>query len=57
MSTLKGTEASLSYAKCFLYLVSSSINASIFHSTWLFGHFLDRPYMYCLHIGLAKKSI
>ena len=33
--TLKGTEASLSYVQCFLYLVSSSINISIFHSTWL----------------------
>ena len=32
---LKGTEASLSYVQCFLYLVSSSINVSIFHSTWL----------------------
>ena len=33
--TLKGTEASLSYVWCFLYLVSSSINVSIFHKTWL----------------------
>ena len=33
--TLKGTEASFSYVQCFLYLVSSSINVSIFHSTWL----------------------
>ena len=32
---LKGTEASLSYARCFLYLVSSSINVFIFHSTCL----------------------
>ena len=29
--TLKGTEVSLSYIQCFLYLVSSSINVSIFH--------------------------
>ena len=28
--TLKGTKASLSYVQCFLYLVSSSINVSIF---------------------------
>ena len=28
--TWKGTEASLSYVQCFLYLVSSSINVSIF---------------------------
>ena len=33
--TLKGTEVSLSDAQCFLYLVSSLINASIFHSIWL----------------------
>ena len=32
--TLKGTETSLSYV-CFLYLVSSSINISIFHIIWL----------------------
>ena len=25
----------LSYVQCFLYLVSSSINVSIFHITWL----------------------
>ena len=33
--TLKGTEVLLSYVWCFLYLASSSINVSIFHSTWL----------------------
>ena len=33
--TLKGTEMSLSYVQCFLYLVSSSINVSFFHITWL----------------------
>ena len=33
--TLKGTEASLSYVQCFLYLVPSSVNVSIFHITWL----------------------
>ena len=33
--TLKGTEVLLSCVQCFLYLVSSSINVSIFHSTWL----------------------
>ena len=33
--TLKGTEVSLSYVQCFLYLVPSSINVSIFHITWL----------------------
>ena len=35
VSTLKGTEVSLSYVQCFLYLVSSSINMSIFHITQL----------------------
>ena len=35
MPTLKGIEASLSYVQCFLSLVSSSINVSIFHCTWL----------------------
>ena len=33
--TLKGTKAWLSYVQCFLFLVSSSINASIFHTIWL----------------------
>ena len=30
--TLKGTEVSLCYVQCFLYLVSSSVNVSIVHS-------------------------
>ena len=29
-NTLKGTEVSLSYGQCFLYLVSFSINVSVF---------------------------
>ena len=33
--TLKGTEVSLSYVRCFLYFISSSVNASVFHSIWL----------------------
>ena len=33
--TLKETEASLSYVQCFLYLISSSINVSIFYITQL----------------------
>ena len=33
--TLKGTEVSLSCVQCFLSLLSSSINVSIFHITWL----------------------
>ena len=35
LSALKGTEASLSYVQCFLYLVSSSISVSVFHVTLL----------------------
>ena len=33
--TWKWTEASLSCVQCFLYLVSSSVNVSVSHSTWL----------------------
>ena len=40
---LKGTEVSLSYVQCFLYLTSSSINVSIFHIIWQIP--LDRPHM------------
>ena len=43
--TLKGTEASLSYVQCFLYLVSSSINASSFHITWLDTLWTDLIYI------------
>ena len=32
---MKGTKASLFYVQCLLYLVSSSISVSIFHSTRL----------------------
>ena len=35
VSTLKGIEASLSYVQGFLYFLSSLINVSSFHSTWL----------------------
>ena len=35
MPTLKGTEASLSYVHCFLYLVSSSVHVPIFRSMWM----------------------
>ena len=31
MPTLKGTEGSFSYIRCFLFLISSSIIVSIFH--------------------------
>ena len=39
--TLKGTEASLSYVHCFMYLISSSINVSIFYITWLDISWMD----------------
>ena len=35
MPTVKGSEVSVSYVQCFLYLVSSSINVSGFHSASL----------------------
>ena len=35
VTTLKGTKVPLSCVQCFLDLVTSSINVSIFHSTWL----------------------
>ena len=57
--TLEGTEASLSFVQCFLYLVSSSINVSVFHITWLDTFWTDlvygcvcvcvSPYEYCVH--------
>ena len=42
----EGTEASLSYVQCFLYLVSSSINVFIFHITWLDTFWTDLVYQY-----------
>ena len=44
LPTLKGTEVSLSYVQCFLYLVSSSINVSIFHITGLDSFWADLVY-------------
>ena len=46
MPTLKGTKVSLSYVPCFLCLVFSSINVSIFH--YMAGCFLDRPHISCI---------
>ena len=43
--TLKVTEESLYYVQCFLYLVSSSINVSIFHITWLDSFWADLVYV------------
>ena len=42
--SLKWTEVSLSCVQCFLYLVSSSINVSIFHITWLDTFWTDLVY-------------
>ena len=44
--TLKGTEASLSYVQCFLYLLSSSVNISIFHISWLDTFWTDLVYVH-----------
>ena len=48
--TLKETEASLSYVQSLLYLVSSSINVSIFYITWL-----DNFWMELAHCHLKKS--
>ena len=45
VSTLNGTEASLSCVQCFLYLVSSLINVSVFHITWLDTFWTNLIYM------------
>ena len=52
MSTLKGTESSLSHVQRVLYLVSSSTNVSIFHITWLntFWHTIHTHVYICTHI-------
>ena len=44
VSTLKRTEASLSYVQCFLDSVSSSINVSSFPITWLDNFWKDLIY-------------
>ena len=55
MPTLKGTEAPLSFVQCFLYLASSPINVSIFHSTWLDTFWTDLIYM--LEFGNISSHI
>ncbi|KAF6086176.1 hypothetical protein HJG60_008382 [Phyllostomus discolor] len=56
MPTLKGTEASLSYVQCFLYLVSSSVNVSIFilqgwipsgQTSYIWGRSFEVAYLCC----------
>ena len=54
--TLKGTEASLSNVRCFLYLVSSSINISIFHIMWL-DTFVDRPCIFHKYIPNSSLTL
>ena len=46
LATLKGTEASLSYVQCFLYLVCCSINVSIFPITCLDTYWTDLVYVH-----------
>ena len=56
--TMKGTEVSLSYVQCFLYLLSSSINVSIFHVTWMdtFGTDLI-IHKICKEWGMKKRVL
>ena len=54
VSTLRGTEASLSYVQCFLYLVTS-INVSIFH-IYMAGYFLDRPHIVYICLNLCFSN-
>ena len=46
---MKGTESTLSRVQCFLYLVSSSINVSSFHFTWLDTFWTDLIYI-CVYV-------
>ena len=50
---MKGTEASFSYVQHSLYLVSSSINVSIFHTTWLDTFWTDM-YM-CIYTHVCVR--
>ena len=56
--TLKGTEVLLSYIQCFLYLVSSSVNVSIFHITWLDAFWICPLYIgFCIIHGLRHPLV
>ena len=46
----EGPEESLSCVQCFLYLVSSSINVSIFDVTWLNTYMCAYIYTHILYI-------
>ena len=52
--TLKETEASLSYIQCFLHLLSSSINVSIFHITWTDTFWTDLIYLIQVHTERSR---
>ena len=54
--TLKGTETSLSYVECSLYLVSSSINVSIFHIMWLDTFWTDLENSALLCVGSIVRD-
>ena len=51
------TEVSLYNVPCFLYLVSSSINVSIFHITWLDTFWTDLDMIQPHDAGLSSKTI
>ena len=62
--TLKGTEVSLFYVQCFLYLTSSSINVSIFHITCLDTFWTDLIYgqvkydkLICLICNVKRQTL
>ena len=50
--TLKGTEASLSYVQCFLYLLQKMPLFFILHA----GYFLDRPPISSLFLNMYFKN-
>ena len=54
--TLKGTEVSLSYIQCFLYLISSSINVSTFHNTWMDTFWTDDVNKELLQLNNKKNN-
>ena len=54
--TLKGTEASLSNVRWFLYLVSSSTNVSIFYVTWLDTFWIDLIYTMDYYSAIKKEG-
>ena len=45
MTTLRGTEASLSYVQCFLCVVYS-FNKCLYFSYYMAGYLLDRPHIF-----------